>query len=931
MNIRKFVKSIPTLAIAILAMSAVGQDTESDGGLEALIDEIIQSSGQIEETVVIGRARSSAGDIVLERIDAESVVDILGADQIARIGDSTVAQALVRVPGVTLVNGQFIYVRGLGERYSSTLLNGASVPSPDLTRSVLPLDIFPASILESIAVEKGFTANKPAAFGGGNIDIRTKGAPDDFVFSFELGTNFNTDSTDNLSYAGGSDDIFGSDDGTRALSADIRTALQTLSVNTSDPQFDLSPRAFEETALRNGEPITFAESLDANRALATTLNRDLDVRERSSNFPRDLSASASLGDVFFVGDRSEIGVLASVNYGNSVRSFDRIVRVVVDPEEEFSDEFRTTQNISLTGSVNAGWHYGEDHELETKNLFLRNTDDEASITDQFGANSQFSSGSGNRSFDYRFEQRDFFVRQYTGKHFLGAETQDILGLGDNFRFLEQLELNWFVSTARSTTEIPSETSIGAIITRDVAANEVTSQVLATGFSLGSFRFTDLEDDVDSAGWELSLPILTDDWEITLTGGAKFDRAERRFEQLDLTLGTVSTTATDSLSGTISESLSDENLLNPDFAYLLNFDSGNSRSYVAASITDAYFGQVDLLWNYTWRATLGLRYEDYTQFSTPLQLFTQSGSELPEFQTALDDFFAVGGANGLPEGVFIEDDFYPTVAFTYSRPGFFGAEDFNLRFAASETVVRPDLREISDASYLDPLTDIVVNGNPNVIPSPIRNFDARAEWFFENGDNLTFSLFFKDIDDPIELFLATGAEDSLNALIGNATSGESSGLEIEFLKHLDTFGAFASQFFLSGNLTLADSEIDIDTSTGEFELEVTNLNRPLTGASDVVFNLQVGFDSNDGKHSGSIAYNTFGERVFAAGVEGLPDAFEQPFQSIDLAYQYYASNNLTIKARLRNLLDEEREITQGNVTIFEQTIGQTLSLNLKYDF
>ena len=130
---------------------------------------------------------------------------------------------------MTLVNGQFIYVRGLGERYSSTLLNGASVPSPDLTRSVLPLDIFPASILESIAVEKGFTANKPAAFGGGNIDIRTKGAPDDFVFSFELGTNFNTDSTDNLSYAGGSDDIFGSDDGTRALSADIRTALQTLS------------------------------------------------------------------------------------------------------------------------------------------------------------------------------------------------------------------------------------------------------------------------------------------------------------------------------------------------------------------------------------------------------------------------------------------------------------------------------------------------------------------------------------------------------------------------------------------------------------------------------------------------------------------------------------------------------------------------------
>ena len=172
----------------------------------------------VEEVVVLGRLKTTALDVVEARMEQDVVTDFLGAAAIARVGNSTASLALRPVPGVSLVNDQFIYVRGLGERYSSVQLNGAQVPSPDLTRNVIPLDIFPTAIIDAMSVQKAYSPEVPAAFGGGNINIVTRGIPNGPVLNFELGSGMNTDSDDNgLTYPGGSDDGLGTDDGTRAL------------------------------------------------------------------------------------------------------------------------------------------------------------------------------------------------------------------------------------------------------------------------------------------------------------------------------------------------------------------------------------------------------------------------------------------------------------------------------------------------------------------------------------------------------------------------------------------------------------------------------------------------------------------------------------------------------------------------------------------
>ena len=200
--------SFAILAALSLTPAAYAQESE---------DEVI------EEVVATGtRLKGTATAVLEERKNQAFVADILGAEQISRTGDSDAASALRRVTGLTLVDGKFIYVRGLGERYSSTLLNGANVPSPDPTRNVIPLDLFPADIIESLSVQKSYSPSMPASFGGGNVDIRLKSIPSDFIFnvSASLGTN-SENSGDAIGYNGGDRDWFGEDDGSRAAPAVI--------------------------------------------------------------------------------------------------------------------------------------------------------------------------------------------------------------------------------------------------------------------------------------------------------------------------------------------------------------------------------------------------------------------------------------------------------------------------------------------------------------------------------------------------------------------------------------------------------------------------------------------------------------------------------------------------------------------------------------
>ena len=904
------------LAVAIAAASLVSGAARAaeDADMEAAA----QSAGVIEEVVVTGRLYDLTSQLVDERLADEAVTNLLSSDTISRIGDADVAAALQRVSGLNLVNGEFIYVRGLGERYSSTLLNGARVPSVDLSRSVIPLDLFPTFVVESLRVQKSYSPDVPAAFGGGQIEIRTRGLPDGLTAGVQIGSGFNSVSTgDTLTSVGGSDDALGRDDGTRELAGPLRDALTRF-------QGDISVQNIRSSLQARGQPdFDTRDAQELNRSFATLLERDLTVREQEADPDGDIRGY--LGNSMFVGDDLELGFLVSGGYSSDWRNRERLNRSVNFPEERTDERIETTHSVDITLNGNFGARLGNDHELLFVSTFIRNTDDEVSERTFFNENRQRSSGLGFKNTLLRYEEREVQIDQLRGSHRIGSTTRALLEEYATFTdwdwleiVPEEAEFSWFFSDSEATTSIPNEVSITQQGSSDENFQIPNPQVVFSS-EAADYRFTDLDDEVQHHGWELSVPFFMGDNFVELSGGFAHIRQARDYRQIQFALGPLSVDETETLSRPLGEVFSDEVITNPANNFVLNRTGTNSESYVAATMTDAWFGNLDWTWADTIRIAAGARWEQYRQVALDLDPFSFS-VVTPPITTDTDE---------LIQASFSEHDLYPALSVTYMDDWL--AETFQLRFGYSTTVTRPDLREITDASYIDPLTDELVFGNPGVTPAEIDNWDARAEWFFSNGDNFTVSLFYKDIADPIEFFEAPASDTQIAREIINADSAEVYGVEIEWLKEFsfarDWIGDWADGLFLQGNVTIQDSEL----VAGPNANSPTSPERELVNASPWIVNLIAGYDSMDGQHSATVSYNTFDERLFVAGRLGAPDGFEQTRHSLNATYQWFPTDTLIVRVAARNLLDEEVIIERGGVETFREEIGLTYSLSLQWNY
>jgi len=894
-------------------MNAVAQDIEqsmevSSQEPEQSVEALAEFRQQMEEVVVLGRLRSAAAKLVDERMSEDVVADFMGAEMIQRIGDSTVAAALRRVSGLSLVGSKFVYVRGLGERYSSTTLNGAVIPSPDLSRNVIPLDIFPTSVVQTLAVQKSYSPNKSAAFGGGSIDIRTRGIPDDFTYSVTIGSGFNTASRgEMLTYQGGDDDSLGEDDGTRALAPSLSQAIQRFSGN-------LNAQGILSGLRREGNPeATLADAEVINRQLALGLNRDISIYTQDST--PDVDLKGSIGNNYILTDDWEVGFLASAGYKSGWRQTQTIARSLALPAEEFESEQESTKSTDLSATINLGAQYTDDHELKITSLYLRNTEDEVARNDFFNENAQLSSGLGFRRETLKFEERHLTVNQISGEHFLGADTRSLLkGLVPEW-VPEGFKVDWMYSEAGARTSIPNEVSVSSSTVNDPLTGAVESASVNLSSSAADFRFTQLDDDVTSYRWQAVLPIETARSIIELSAGAEHGQKSRTYRQAQFGLGPLQVDVPSVLTGPLGTVFSDTNVTNPANGFVFDLIGTNNQSYLAATMTDAVFGNLDWTLDDRWRASVGARWEDYRQVALDWNIF---GNGIDNPQISNDPVI-------LARGTYRNDKVYPSVSLTYMSDWW--AEIFQLRFGWSETVVRPDLRELTDASYIDARTGYLTDGNPDVRPADFVNIDIRAEWFFSNDDTFSITLYRKDITNPIEFYESAASDTNRAREIINAESGQITGLELDGLKSLAFLGESFEPFFVQGNLTIQDTEIKAGVQADA----PTNNVRQLSGASNYVANLMMGFDSMNGQHSTTLVYNVFGERLYLAGRNGAPDGFELPFHSLDLTYSWYPTELITINGKLQNLLNERVIIERDGVNTFEEKPGMTAALSFNLTF
>ena len=183
-----------------------------------------QQAPLIEEISVIGQF------VPDEKRGTDQIANVVGTEQFTRSGDSNIAESLKRVSGLSTVSGKYVYVRGLGERYATTLLNGAILPSPEPINRVVPMDLFPTAILESVLVQKTYSAAYPSEFGGGVLQLRTKKSTDEFFWTFAstVGAIDNATFKDSYTLPGGGTDWIGKDDGYRAQSSALLNATANI-------------------------------------------------------------------------------------------------------------------------------------------------------------------------------------------------------------------------------------------------------------------------------------------------------------------------------------------------------------------------------------------------------------------------------------------------------------------------------------------------------------------------------------------------------------------------------------------------------------------------------------------------------------------------------------------------------------------------------
>ncbi|NTX67208.1 TonB-dependent receptor [Myxococcus sp. CA051A] len=372
--------------------------------------------GAVQEVVVEARAdRRAEGALLQERKKAAAVSDAISAQEIARTPDSSASDAVKRVVSATVVDGRYVYLRGLGGRYITTLLNGALLPSPEPDEPSVPLDLFPTSLLANLNVVKSYTADLPGSFGGGALLIETNTYPSQFEFKPRLTFGGDTETTGqarNTQTGGGGMEFLGFPGGSRRLPSAIPT----------------------DHALGNGN-----ESLAEQERQWESFNNVWNARSKTA-LP-NIGLSASLGDTLRF-DNQRLGYLATVNYGHRENTqFTQYSKASYDLEGNFVsyDDAQTqlgTEVANLSGLASVGYQLDRDNELTLFSLFTRGT--ETRTTTSVGVDSL----KGDR---YEGSRLQFVVRQLSFNQLRGFHRIGLFG---------DSEVDWQANLSRVDRDEP---------------------------------------------------------------------------------------------------------------------------------------------------------------------------------------------------------------------------------------------------------------------------------------------------------------------------------------------------------------------------------------------------------------------------------------------------------------------------------------------
>jgi outer membrane receptor protein involved in Fe transport len=881
-----------------------------EAGQVTVIDQIrLQEDVQQLEEIVIQAEVINTTETALMTLKRKSpnVMDGISAASFRKIGDSDAADAVKRVTGVSVEGGKYVYVRGLGDRYTKTMMNNMDIPGLDPDRNSIQIDIFPTNLIDNMIVLKSFAPELPADFTGGIVNIETKDFPEERIIDLSIKGAYNPSmhfNSDYVTYPGSNTDKFGFDNGARQLPdrARIEPIPGPISGDPDNEVFDFLN--------------TFNKTLGATN---------------ETNF-MNWSAGLTLADQYNVGKKGhKLGLILTGTYKNdnvlyNDVSFGEYQRAIPPTDENepdtnyelvkatTQDGILTEHNILLGGL--AGIAYKTNNSKFKFNfMHLQNGESRSAQLEIFD-DGAVPGKSGFNGFSHNLEYNQRAMTNY----FLS---------GAHFNEDASWKVDWRASATFSSLDDPDIRKTAYTINRATG-----DSVFVAGAAGNPSRIWRELDEVNVVGKvDVTREHQLFSRSARLKFGASYTYKERDYQILSYQnqfFGIQPPTG-----GDPNKVLLEDNLWPNGTVY---YNSGNndpnpnqynSNAFNAAAYISDEFNPSERL-----KAIIGLRGEYFVQRHTGRDaIFANSGTE---------------GNNLDNEKVLDSFDLFPLLNLIFSLK-----DNQNLRFSFSRTIARPSFKELSFAQIIDPVSNRIFNGglfpyegdwDGNLTETRISNFDLRWELFLKGGQLFSVSAFYKTFTDPIELVRIPAALTTNEFQPRNVGNSYLYGAELEFRKSLSFVSEGLSKLAVNGNITVVQSSLEMNDAefrarkSFEKEGETIENTREMAGQAPYIINAGLSYNDATAGLDAGFFYNVKGRTLSVVGGGLFPDVYAIPFHSLNfnLNKSFGAQRRSSVSLNVTNILGDIREEMYGAYNAADQVFyrfnpGTEIGVGFKYSF
>ena len=858
----------------------------------------------LEEVVVSVSVQKNTDEaLLMMQKKSANLMDGLSSEAFKKVGSSSLANAIKRAPGVSIMGGKYVYVRGLGDRYTKSILNGIDIPGLDPDRNTIQMDLFPTNILDNVQIIKSFTADLPADFTGGLVNIVTKEFPSKKSPALSISLGYNPDmhfKSDYRSYKGSSTDILGFDNGQRKIPID----------NNLSSFYNQSLNDLYSDNLNADFPNLTSQDYNTINVLSNSYNPIMAAEK--SNSLMNMSLGYSTGNQFDIGKKEHtIGWLGAISYNNQTEYYseaiDNYFNTNTNPEVYALDTFRTQRgeigmnNVILSGL--GGLSYRTDKsKFKLTLMHIQNGEKKAG---RFRQENRFTD-----FVDYNKDNLEYSQRSITNIILSGTHT--IIDSSFLSKLVDKIE--WKISPTIS--KIHDKDVRSTIFIDDNNAFKYKDNTQPTRI----WRF--LNENHFNSKIDFTKNYELDSEKAKFKYGALATFQTRDFQIARFQVSCWDDPSVWSVINGDPNLIFDSNVLvtesNPIGSYMNPRATITDRSSQFESSKRNFSGYIsnELKLFGVLKTIVGLRMEKFDLFYTG-----QNSS----------------GDNFNNENVINKVDLFPTGNFIFQM-----SENSNLRTSLTRTTARPSFKEASIAQIFDPLSNMTFVGNIDLNPTYIQNYDIRYEYFGKFSQMMAVSFFYKIFQDPIEMTYYESAP--TNFTPKNFGSANVGGIEFEIRKNLQFVSERLRDLSFNVNMSIIESRLTFSESekarreSSKRTGETVGDYRTLQGQAPYLINSGISYANPDKGIQTGIFYNVQGKTLEIVGDGFRPDVYRIPFHSLNfnLSKTFGKERKSTFNLRANNLLGDVKESMVESygteaLNFRLRNPGRIFSLGFKYRF